>query len=96
MSYSASLGTTSMLDPGTDGGAGASGLALGTGTGQAGTPQINQADTNPFVATWSWLNTPFRTPMSPTTVFLLIGTIVLAIIAWNLILYHIRIAAEAL
>jgi hypothetical protein len=34
--------------------------------------------------------------MSPTGVFLIVGSIVIAIIVWNLILYHVRIAAEAI
>lgn len=97
MSYSASIGTTGQLDPGVSGGAGQSGLALGTGTGQQGAPPLDTSNSsNPFVAVFNWLNTPFKTPMSPATVFLLIGTILIAILGWNLILYHIRIAAEAL
>lgn len=97
MSYSASLGTTSQLDPGTSGGAGQSGLALGDGTGQQGnTPLATNGSGNPFVALYTWLQTPFKTPMSPASVMLLVGVIMVAILAWNLILYHIRIAAEAL
>jgi hypothetical protein len=90
-------GTTGQLDFGTPGGAGTSGMTLGTGTGQHGTQTVNSNGTsNPFVAAWTWLNTPFKTPMSPSTTFLLVGVVLVAIIAWNLILYHIRIAAEAI
>lgn len=96
MSYSASLGTTGMLDPGTPGGAGSAGMALGTGTGQQGAQPLDTSNTNPFVAVYNWLQTPFTSPMSPATVFLLVGVILFAVIGWNLILYHIRIAAEAL
>lgn len=96
MSYSASLGTTGMLDPGTAGGAGSAGLSLGTGTGQQGTQTINTGNSNPFVATYSWLQTPFTTPLSPWSVFLLVGVVIIAVIAWNMILYHVRIAAEAI
>jgi hypothetical protein len=96
MSYSAAMGTTGQLDYGTPGGAGASGLSLGLGTGQQGTQTVDQSDTNPVVAVWSWINTPFDTPMSPWSVALLVGVVLVAIIGWNLVLYHIRIAAETL
>lgn len=96
MSYSASLGTTGQLDPGTYGGAGSSGIALGTGTGQQGNQTVDTSGTNPFVAVWQWLNTPFTTPMSPWSVALLVGVVLVAVIGWNLLLYHIRIAAETL
>jgi ABC-type antimicrobial peptide transport system permease subunit len=96
MSYSAAMGTTGQLDPGTSGGAGGAGLSLGTGTGQQGTQTVDTADQNPVVAVWTWLNTPFTSPMSPWSVALLVGIVLVAIIGWNLILYHIRIAAESL
>jgi hypothetical protein len=34
--------------------------------------------------------------MSPQSVFMLVGVVLVAIVLWNLILYHIRIAAEAI
>jgi hypothetical protein len=45
---------------------------------------------------WAWLNRPFSTPMSPVDIGLLIGVILIAILFWNLLLYHIRIAAESI
>jgi hypothetical protein len=51
---------------------------------------------NPFVAVWQWLNTPFSTPLSPASVAVLVGVILVSVIVWNLVLYHIRIAAEAI
>ena len=96
MSYSASIGTTGQLDEGTSGGAGQSGIALGLGTGQQGHAPVDTSASNPFVALYNWLNTPFKTPLSPASIMLLVGVILVSIIAWNLILYHVRIAAEAL
>lgn len=90
-------GTTSVLDPGTPGGAGSSGVSLGTGTGQHGSIGVTgMGNSNPLVTLWQWLNEPFTTAMSATDVFLLIGVIAVSLIAWNLILMHIRIAAEAI
>jgi hypothetical protein len=34
--------------------------------------------------------------MSPFAIALLVGVILVAIIMWNMILYHVRIAAETL
>jgi hypothetical protein len=90
-------GTTQQADPTAAGVAGSSGLMLGTGTGQAGVQLLDASGAsngNPFVAAWSFLNKPFKTPMTMTGVFLLVGTVIVAIVLWNLILYHIRIAAE--
>jgi hypothetical protein len=91
-------GTTAQLDEGTAGGAGSAGLSLGTGTGRYGTQSVegNGSMGNPFVATWNWINEPFKSPMSPGSVFVLVGVVLVAILMWNLILYHIRIAAEAI
>lgn len=96
MSYSALLGTTGQLDEDTPGGAGGSGLSLGLGTGQHGHATVSTADSNPFVAVWRWLNTPFVTPLSPWSVALLVGIVLVSVIAWNMLLFHIRIAAESL
>lgn len=89
-------GTTQQLDSDTPGGAGSAGVTLGTGTGQQGTTPVDADLGNPFVSLWQWINTPFRTPMSPWDIALLVGVVLVALIAWNLILYHIRIAAEAI
>jgi hypothetical protein len=96
MSYSASLGTTGQLDADTAGGAGSSGLSLGTGTGQQGHATVDTTNANPFWTVYDWIRTPLTTPLSPWTVMLLVGVVIIAVIAWNLVLYHIRIAAETL
>lgn len=91
-------GTTDAVDPSSAWNiAGDAGVALGTGTGQHGiTPQPSGGGMgNAFVRIWEWLNRPFKTPLSPVDITLLIGVVMVAILAWNLILYHIRIAAEA-
>ena len=91
-------GTTQQVDPNAPGVAGSTGIASGTGAGQHGVQNIfgSASMGNPFTAVWQWINTPFQTPMSPYTVSVLIGIILISIIGWNLILYHIRIAAEAI
>lgn len=78
--------------------AGDTGLASGTGTGQYGiNPDLGGTSMGDAISSvWDWLNKPFRTPMSPIDIGLLIGVIIIAILVWNLLLYHIRIAAEAL
>lgn len=49
-------------------------------------------------AFFAWLDEtlrrPFDTPMSPLTVFLVVGAIIVSIVLWNLVLYHIRMAAQ--
>lgn len=42
-----------------------------------------------------WLKAPFATPLNPVDIFLVVGVIMVAIILWNMILFHIRIAAES-
>jgi hypothetical protein len=80
--------------------AGDTGIAVGRGVGQQGvTPLIGSEDaivTDAVNDVWEWLNTPFRQPMSPTGLFLMVGSVLVAIMLWNLILYHIRIAAETI
>lgn len=80
--------------------AGQAGQAIGAGTGRFGfTPLATTGDgtvQDAVNSVWAWLNAPLNHPMSPTGIFLLVGTILIAIILWNLILYHIRIAAETL
>lgn len=93
-------GTTGNVDPNSAFPiAGWTGAAYGTGTGQhgvapstIGATSVQQAIQN----IWGWLNQPFTQAMSPTDVFLLVGVVIIAIILWNLILYHIRIAAETI
>lgn len=95
-------GTTGQVDPASAFPiAGDYGTAEGTGSGQHGfTPSALGAGAagigSAFTSIWRWLNAPFRSPMSPVDITLLIGVIIIAILAWNLILYHLRIAAEAL
>lgn len=80
--------------------AGDAGLAFGTGTGQQGiVPQTGGSGggvANAIIGLWDWLNRPFTTPMSPMTLALMVGVVLVAIIFWNFILYHIRIAAETI
>ena len=80
------------------------GIALGTGTGSHGVALMNGQDStgglwgggNPLSAALAWLHAPFSTPLDPLSLFLIVGVIAVAIIAWNLILYHVRIAAETI
>jgi hypothetical protein len=76
--------------------AGSTGVALGTGAGIHGIAPIGGTMVNAFEAIWDWLNTPFKTPMDPVSIALLVGVVLISILSWNLILYHIRIAAEAI
>lgn len=91
-------GTTQNVNPSAAGVAGSAGTALGVGTGRFGFQNVagNAMGNNPFTAAWHWLNEPFTTPLSTTEIFLLVGIVLIAILMWNLILYHIRIAAEAI
>jgi hypothetical protein len=99
--YSAGIlpGTTRQADPSMPGVAGATGVSLGTGTGSHGSVGVDTGDNTMgegIAAVVDWINRPFTTPMSKTDVFLLVGTVLFAIVAWNFILYHIRIAAESI
>jgi hypothetical protein len=87
-------GTTSQADPWAPGVAGSAGVALGTGTGQHGNVPLQDVMGSGINAVMDWLNKPFTTPMSSIDVFLLVGTVLTAIIIWNFLMYHIRIAAE--
>jgi hypothetical protein len=89
-------GTTQNMDPGISGGAGSTGVLLGTGTGQSGVAPVGGIGMHPFQAVMDWLNEPFKTPLSPYAIGMIVGVILVAIILWNFILYHIRIAAETL
>lgn len=92
-------GTTGQVDPGAVGAAGDAGYASGTGTGQHGiTPHIAGGSggmiSSTFLTFWSWLKRPITTPLSPVGIFTAIGVFLLSVLAWNMILYHVRIAAE--
>jgi hypothetical protein len=80
--------------------AGTTGIALGQGVGQYGvspmTNDIGASVGHGVTGVWAWINRPFTSAMSPADVFLLVGVVIVAAIVWNLILYHIRIAAEAI
>jgi hypothetical protein len=79
--------------------AGQSGIAQGVGAGSQGiVPLIGGTGTiaDGIDDVWEWLNTPFNSPMSPIDLALMVGVIIVGIIFWNLVLYHIRIAAETL
>jgi hypothetical protein len=81
-------------------GFGDSGQTAGTGAGVQGhSPTLvgtGGAMTNGINAVWDWLNQPFSRPMSPIGITLIVGAVLIAVIVWNLVLYHIRIAAETL
>lgn len=93
-------GTTGAVDPSSAAPiAGQAGAALGTGAGQHGMNPIASGGASMWSAVenvWAWLNRPFRAPMAPTDIFMLVGVVLVAILLWNLILYHIRIASESL
>ena len=93
-------GTTSQVDPSSAWPiAGSTGIATGTGAGQQGiVPTFigSGGIGGAFGALWNFINRPFVAPLSPMGLFAIVGSIVIAIILWNLILYHIRIAAEAI
>jgi hypothetical protein len=80
--------------------AGDFGIAEGDGTGRFGvTPGpggVAGTASDAVTGVWEWLNHPFTSRMSPVNVFLLVGIIIIAGLVWNLVLYHIRIAAEAI
>lgn len=94
-------GTTGNLDPGSaNKPAGAAGWSLGTGTGQHGVIPVVTGVTsgvkgvvNDFT---TWINKPFTTPMTPGSLTMIVGTIFVAVVLWNFVLYHVRIAAEAI
>ena len=94
-------GTTNNLDPSSAYPfAGSTGIAQGTGTSQHGiAPLLSGTGGTVSEAindVWQWLNTPFQSKLSPVTVFAYVGAILVAIVLWNLILYHVRIAAETI
>src|SRR5262245_18792225 len=80
--------------------AGDTGVAQGQGVGQHGvspmTGNLGGSVAGGVMDVWAWINRPFTHAMSPFDVFLLVGVIIVAALVWNLVLYHIRIAAEAI
>ena len=80
--------------------AGSTGVAIGRGVGQQGVTPMGEGMGGSVGAgvtnVWGWINKPFTTNMAPLDVFLLVGIVIVAAIVWNLVLYHIRIAAEAI
>src|SRR5215470_8287631 len=80
--------------------AGTTGIAQGQGVGQHGvspmTGDIGASAADGVTNVWDWLNRPFTHVWSPAGIFLLVGSVIIAAIVWNLMLYHVRIAAEAI
>jgi hypothetical protein len=93
-------GTTIAVDPSSAFPiAGSTGVAAGTGTSQHGLTPLtgNGGGMGGAVnGVWAWLNKPFTTPFSPVTTFAAVGAVIVAILLWNMILYHVRIAAESI
>jgi hypothetical protein len=90
-------GTTQNVDPSAPGAAGTYDQAIGTGSGRYGFQTVtDNTSSNPFIGAWQWLNSPFQTPLSIVDLFWIIGAVLIAFLLWNLILYHVRIAAEAI
>ena len=42
----------------------------------------------------AWLDEPFTTPLDTTQIFLIVGIVAVSIVLWNMILFHVRIAAQ--
>lgn len=94
-------GTTGNADPSSAWPiAGDAGMAAGDGTGRFGITPLVSGQTGAIggavTDVWDWLNKPFTTPLAPFDVFLLVGVVLIAAVIWNLILYHVRIAAESI
>jgi hypothetical protein len=74
-----------------------SGYSEGTGTGTQGhTTLLSGGPMDAFSSVWRWLNEPLAGSMSPVALSLLVGVILVALILWNIVLMHIRLAAETL
>jgi len=73
---------------------------MGTGTGPYGAvtvPTYGGGTVGDGIkSVFAWLNAPFTHPMNPTTVFLIVGVILVSLLAWNMILFHLRLAAQTL
>jgi len=76
------------------------GIAQGTGTGRYGvvtTPTMGGGTIGSGIASvFSWINEPFTRPLNPGVLFLIVGVIILSIMAWNMILFHLRLASETI
>lgn len=73
------------------------GIAEGTGTG----PQGAIATSNPvqnlgLQSLVDWLKAPFTQPLDPLSLFLIVGVVIVSVVLWNFILFHIRLAAETI
>lgn len=86
-------GTTQNLDPALSPG---SGIASGTGTGQAGVSTMGESNGVGIGGLWEWLHQPFKTPLDTLDIVLLVGIVMLSFWLWGLVLYHVRIAAETI
>jgi hypothetical protein len=93
-------GTTQNADPSAAAVAGSFGAVAGSGTGRYGLLPLATGGTGTVGTAindvWQWLNAPIKQPLAPASLALIVGIIIVAVIAWNLILYHIRIAAETI
>jgi hypothetical protein len=92
-------GTSSTINSSVPGAAGSTGYAAGTGTGQSGVLPLGNGGNGMGGAVsevWNWINTPFTTPLDPVDIAILVGVIMVSVIAWNLVLWHIRMAAETI
>ena len=95
-------GTTSAADPAASGVAGSFGTLAGTGAGRYGLQGPMTGDDmsggigGGIEGVWNWINAPFIGGASPEDVAILVGVVMVSIVLWSLILYHIRIAAETI
>jgi hypothetical protein len=92
-------GTTGNADEDTSGVAGSSGFAWGTGAGQHGTVlggSTGGSSGNMVTELWHWINAPIVSPMRPTTIGWIVFVVLFAWFFWAFVIYHIRIAAEAI
>jgi hypothetical protein len=93
-------GETRQADPEASGVAGSAGISMGTGTGQHGVVPLTGGDqmgvTGAIESMWRTLHKPFDAPLDALDITLIVGVVMVAVIFWSLILYHIRIAAEAI
>jgi hypothetical protein len=74
-------------------------MMLGTGTGLHGVVPVESGGGgmgDAIQRVKDWIDAPFIGSASPSDVFLLVGIVLVAIVVWNLVLYHIRIAAESI
>ena len=80
--------------------AGDAGVAAGDGTGRYGVTPMAHGVTDTIggavSSVWRWINRPFTSSMAPLDVFVRVGVVLVDVVIWNLVLYHIRIAAEAI